>query len=76
MTMIIITAVIAPIIPRSIRYCVGAPLARIEAHVALSTLARRLVAPRLVTDPPPYRVNASLRGPQHLMVDFDRIIDD
>ena len=56
-----------------IHYCVGAPLARLETHVALSTLVSRLVAPRLVTDPPPYRKNASLRGPQHLMVAFDRI---
>ena len=56
-----------------IHYCVGAPLARLETHVALNTLVRRLVAPRLVTDPPPYRQNASLRGPQHLMVAFDRI---
>ena len=56
-----------------IHYCVGAPLARLETHIALSTLVRRLVAPRLVTDPPAYRQNASLRGPQHLMVAFDRI---
>jgi cytochrome P450 len=56
-----------------IHYCVGAPLARLETHVALSTLVHRLVAPRLVTDPPPYRKNASLRGPQHLIVAFDRI---
>jgi cytochrome P450 len=56
-----------------IHYCVGAPLARLETHVALSTLVRRLVAPRLVTDPPPYRKNASLRGPQHLIIAFDHI---
>ncbi len=56
-----------------IHYCVGAPLARLETHIALTTLVSRLVAPRLVTDPPPYRKNASLRGPQHLMVAFDRI---
>jgi len=56
-----------------IHYCVGAPLARLETHIALNILVRRLVSPRLVTDPPPYRKNASLRGPQHLMVAFDRI---
>jgi cytochrome P450 len=54
-------------------YCVGAPLARIEAHVALSALARRLVGPRLVADPPAYRQNAALRGPEHLFVQFDRL---
>jgi cytochrome P450 len=58
-----------------IHYCVGAPLARLETLVALSTLTRRLVAPRLVIDPPPYRENASLRGPKHLMVTFDHIDD-
>ena len=54
-------------------YCVGAPLARIEAHVALSALAQSLVSPRLVTEPPPYRQNAALRGPEHLLVQFDRL---
>ena len=56
-----------------IHYCVGAPLARIEGHVALVALARRLVNPRLVEDPPPYRPNAVLRGPRHLLVDFDQL---
>jgi cytochrome P450 len=56
-------------------YCVGAPLARIEGHIALNALARRLVSPRLVTDPPPYRHNATLRGPEHLPVRFDHLAD-
>jgi cytochrome P450 len=56
-----------------IHYCVGAPLARIEAQVALGTLARRLVTPRLVAGPPPYRNNAALRGPEHLFVEFERL---
>jgi cytochrome P450 len=58
-----------------IHYCVGAPLARIEGQIALAALARRLVNPRLVEDPPPYRPNAVLRGPRHLLVDFDRLQD-
>ena len=49
-----------------LHYCVGAPLARIEAEIALVTLCRRLVAPRLLDDPPPYRPGASLRGPRNL----------
>lgn len=51
--------------------CFGAPLARLEAQVALAELARRLDNPRLVEDPPPYRRNAVLRGPRHLNVEID-----
>jgi cytochrome P450 len=54
-----------------IHYCFGAPLARIEVHIALGALARRLVGPRLVTDAPPYPDNSSLRCPEHLFVEFD-----
>ncbi|GLW11280.1 cytochrome P450 [Microtetraspora sp. NBRC 13810] len=54
-------------------YCVGASLARAEAQIAFTALARRLDAPRLVTDPPPYRDNAVLRGPERLLVSFDRL---
>jgi len=57
-----------------IHYCYGAPLARIEAQVALPALARRLVEPRLVTDPPPYRPNPELRGISHLLVEFSAIV--
>jgi cytochrome P450 len=57
-----------------IHYCFGAPLARVEAQVALPALARRLVNPRLVADPPPYRPNPELRGPRHLMVEIDAVI--
>jgi cytochrome P450 len=53
---------------RGIHYCVGAPLARMETQIALNALVRRLVNPRLVIDPPPYRELASLRGPRHLAV--------
>ncbi|MFD5798543.1 cytochrome P450 [Streptomyces diastatochromogenes] len=54
-----------------IHSCFGAPLARLEAQIALSELARRLENPRLVEDPPPYRPNAVLRGPRHLNITFD-----
>ncbi len=49
-------------------YCVGAPLARLESHVAIAALARRLEGAELVADPPPYRHNASLRGPETLEI--------
>ncbi|MGW3623360.1 cytochrome P450 [Streptomyces sp. NPDC000880] len=54
-----------------IHNCFGAPLARLEAQLALTELARRLDNPRLVEDPPPYRQNAVLRGPRHLNITFD-----
>ncbi len=57
-----------------VHYCFGAPLARVEAQVALPLLARRLVNPRLVADPPPYRPNPELRGPRHLPVELDAVI--
>jgi cytochrome P450 len=60
---------------RGIHYCVGAPLARMETQIALNALVRRLVNPHLVTDPPPYRELATLRGPRHLAVTFDHIVD-
>ncbi|MEV6683155.1 cytochrome P450 [Streptomyces erythrochromogenes] len=56
-----------------IHSCFGAPLARLEAALALSELARRLENPRLLEDPPPYRQNAVLRGPRHLPIACDGI---
>jgi cytochrome P450 len=57
-----------------IHICFGAPLARVEAQVALPLLARRLVNPQLVTDPPPYRPSPTLRGPRHLLVELDGVV--
>jgi cytochrome P450 len=57
-----------------IHYCFGAPLARLEAGIALTELSRRLKNPSLVCDPPPYRSNPVLRGPRHLPVTFDGIV--
>ncbi|MFD8338890.1 cytochrome P450 [Streptomyces malaysiensis] len=51
--------------------CFGAPLARLEAQIALTELARRLDGPRLLEDPPTYRRNAVLRGPRHLPLAFE-----
>jgi cytochrome P450 len=56
-----------------IHYCFGAPLARLETQIALRELALRLVNPRLVADPPPYRTNPVLRGPRHLAVAIDGV---
>ncbi|KNB53851.1 cytochrome P450 [Streptomyces caatingaensis] len=46
--------------------CFGAPLARLETQIALTTLLARLDRPRLLEDPPPYRTSPVLRGPRHL----------
>ncbi|WP_030993220.1 cytochrome P450 [Streptomyces sp. NRRL S-1813] len=49
--------------------CFGAPLARLEAQIALNELIQYLDRPRLVEDPPPYRRSPVLRGPRHLLVE-------
>jgi cytochrome P450 len=56
-----------------IHYCFGAPLARLEGQIALTELAQRLDNPRLLADPPPYRLNAILRGPRHLPIGYDGV---
>ncbi len=53
-----------------IHFCLGAPLARLEAQLALATFARRVIAPRLTPDPLAYHVNAALRGLRTLPVAF------
>ena len=57
-----------------IHYCFGAALARLEVYRALGTLAGRLLNPRLLEDPPPYRDSPVLRGPLHLRVAYDEVL--
>jgi cytochrome P450 len=56
-----------------VHYCLGAGLARMEAQLMLTAIARRLDNPRPIADPPPYRPNMILRGPEKLLVAFDRL---
>jgi cytochrome P450 len=56
-----------------IHYCFGAPLARTEAQIALREIVQRLVRPRLVADPPPYRPSPLLRGPERLLIEVDEV---
>jgi cytochrome P450 len=56
-----------------IHYCFGAPLARVEAQMALREFARRVEEPRLVVDPPPYGPSPILRGPAQLLVDVSAV---
>ncbi len=47
-------------------FCLGAPLARLEAQLAFEALARRLPQAELVDDAPEYRANPVLRGLRRL----------
>lgn len=58
-----------------IHACFGAPLARLEGQIALREIARRLISPRLLQDPPPYRFSPTLRGPRELRVAIDGVRD-
>ncbi|MDQ0850548.1 cytochrome P450 [Arthrobacter sp. B3I9] len=56
-----------------IHLCFGAPMARLEAQIALTEFATRLENPRLADDPPPYRPSPFLRGPSHLPIHIDGV---
>jgi fatty acid omega-hydroxylase len=58
---------------RGIHICFGGPLARLEVNTAFAAFLRRVDNPRLVDDPPPYRISQVFRGPRHLLVDYDQI---
>ncbi len=47
---------------RGIHYCLGAPLARLEARVAIEVLLERYSALRLLSDSPAFRQSIVLRG--------------
>jgi fatty acid omega-hydroxylase len=59
---------------RGIHICFGGPLARLEVNTAFEAFLRRVDNPRLVEDPPPYRISQVFRGPLHLPVDYDQIL--
>jgi fatty acid omega-hydroxylase len=58
---------------RGIHICFGGPLARLEVNTAFEAFLRRVENPRLVEDPPPYRISQVFRGPRHLLIDYDGI---
>jgi cytochrome P450 len=51
-------------------FCLGAPLARLEATIAVQEFAARLTAPELDEASLSYKPNFNLRGPQRLVVGF------
>jgi cytochrome P450 len=51
-------------------FCLGAPLARLEATIAVQAFATRLRAPELDPDSLTYKPNLNLRGPEQLVVHF------
>ena len=55
-----------------IHYCLGAPLARLEARIVLEELTRRLPGLRLVADQQfTFSPNTSFRGPEHVWVEWE-----
>jgi cytochrome P450 len=52
-------------------FCLGAPLARLEATIALSALANRLTRPVLDEGALVYKPNFNLRGPERMVIKFD-----
>jgi cytochrome P450 len=58
-----------------IHTCFGGPLARLEVNIALETFLRRVQNPRLVVDPPPYRPSQIFRGPIHLPITVDGVLE-
>ncbi|WP_333770775.1 cytochrome P450 family protein [Streptomyces sp. IBSBF 2435] len=55
-----------------IHYCLGAPLARLEARVAIPALLDRAPGLALVPGPISWRPSVVLRGPARLMVSFSK----
>jgi len=49
-------------------FCLGAPLARLEASIALTAFAERVTAPELADGGLAYKPNFNLRGPERLVV--------
>ncbi len=54
-------------------FCLGAPLARLEATIAVQAFTSRLCKPELAADALRYKPNFNLRGPDQLVVRFSGI---
>jgi cytochrome P450 len=56
-------------------FCLGAPLARLEATIAVQEFTSRLQEPELDVEALAYKANLNLRGPERLGVRFSRLVD-
>lgn len=56
-------------------FCLGAPLARLEAVVAITRFARRIRNPHLADASPPYRDHVTLRGPSAIPITYTDITE-
>jgi len=54
-------------------FCLGAPLARLEATIAVQAFAAQVAGPELDPAGLAYKPNVNLRGPQRMVVGFERI---
>ena len=54
-------------------FCLGAPLARLEARIAVQAFATQATGPELDPAGLAYKPNVNLRGPQRMVVGFERI---
>ena len=55
-----------------VKYCLGAPLAKLEARVVLEELTGRFPSLRLAAEQTvTYRHNSAMRGPEHVIVEWD-----
>jgi cytochrome P450 len=54
-------------------FCLGAPLARLEATIAVQAFATQVAGPELEPAGLAYKPNFNLRGPQRMVVGFERI---
>jgi cytochrome P450 len=60
---------------RGVHFCIGAPLARLEAQVALQSLAKRIPSMRLAHGVPPMEPSFLVRTRTLLPVEWDRTVD-
>lgn len=57
-----------------VKYCLGAPLAKLEAQVVLEELTQKFPSLRLATDEAvTYRPNSAMRGPERVIIAWDEV---